>query len=264
MEWSNLVGNLEEQVLPNPCFVFGLHKCGSTLMHKMVREVCIQANIPILDIPALAFKEGIAGKDWSADESLIPIFKQSRLFLGFRFLPQVLMNPDLKIRDKKFVLLVRDPRDALVSAFFSFGGKHLSHKLPQKNSEAFLARVQNNANLDIDEYVIKHSQTNLKRMIEYRDHLDFNTGMIFRYEDIYYDKLKFLKAIFEHFSIDVDNALLARVAKKHDVRPEQEDVSKHIRKGAPGDYINKLKPETIEKLNAILSDIASSYGYDLK
>jgi len=80
MNWPELAGSSDGQALPDSYFVFGLHKCGSTLMHKMVRDVCIQSNIPILDIPALAFKEGIAGKDWSADDSLTHIFKQSRHF----------------------------------------------------------------------------------------------------------------------------------------------------------------------------------------
>lgn len=264
MKWSELAGSSDGPTLSDSCFVFGLHKCGSSLMHMMVLDVCKQANIPKLNIPGLAFDEGIAWEVWSSDDSLVPIFKQGRLFYGFRFLPEVLLNRDLNIRDKKFVLLVRDPRDALVSAYFSYGGKHLSHKMPGKNADLFLARIQKTAHLDIDDYVIRRAKGSIKRMAEYRDGLDFNKGRIFRYEDIYFDKLTFLKAIFDHFDIAVDDALLARVAAKHDVRPKQEDVSKHIRKGEPGDYVNKLKPETVEKLNTILSDVAAAYEYDLR
>jgi hypothetical protein len=264
MKWPDLVAIPDGPALPDSFFVLGLHKSGSTLMHQMVRDVCIQASISNLNIPALAFQEGIAEDVWSADNSLVPIFKQKRLFFGFRFFPQILSNPDLNIRNKKFILLVRDPRDALVSAYFSYGGMHLSHRMPGKNADLFLARIQKTAHLDIDDYVIRRAKGSIKRMAEYRDGLDFNKGRIFRYEDIYFDKLTFLKAIFDHFDIAVDDALLARVAAKHDVRPKQEDVSKHIRKGEPGDYVNKLKPETVEKLNTILSDVAAAYEYDLR
>jgi hypothetical protein len=264
VDWAEFDKNLDDASLPDSCFVFGLHKSGSTMMHKMVREVCEQAGIPGVNIPGVGFSEGVRPEEWSSDEALIPIFRRKKLFYGFRFLPSILKHPDINIREKKFVLLVRDPRDALVSQFFSYGGKHLSHKLPKKNKEAFLEQIQKNADLDIDDYVVKMAKSHIKKMASYLDSLDFSKGLIRHYEDVYYDKFKFLKEVFEYFGIDVDESILADVAKRHDVRPEQEDPTQHIRKGAPGDYLEKLKPETIRKLNGVLAEMAATYGYDLR
>lgn len=264
MNWSELDTNQDELDLADAYFVFGLHKCGSSLMHKMVRTVCDRGGIPSFDMPGLAFKEGIRPEQWATDEALVPLFKRRRVYYGFRFLPKLLLYPDLEIREKKFVLLVRDPRDALVSQFFSFGGKHLSHAMPKKNADVFLDKIQKTADLDIDEYVLEMAGPHLRKMTDYRDRLDFDKGLLRRYEDIYYDKETFLRDIFAHFGLEVPAALIKRVAEQNDVRPVEEDITRHIRKGTPGDHTEKLKPETVRQLNAIFTEIASAYGYDLE
>ena len=43
MKWSELAGSSDGPTLPDSCFVFGLNKSGSTLMHMMVHDVCEQA-----------------------------------------------------------------------------------------------------------------------------------------------------------------------------------------------------------------------------
>lgn len=86
---------------------------------------------------------------------------------------------------------------------------------------------------------------------------------IFRYEEIFFDKYSFIKDIFSHFNIPVEDKILCEVAKTNHIIPENEDPSKHIRRGIPGDYKNKLKPDTIDKLNHKLASIAEFYGYEL-
>ena len=73
----------------------------------------------------------------------------------------------------------------------------------------------------------------------------------------------FLADIFTHFNIAVESDVLDEVAARNDIRPEVEDISKHIRKGTPGDHVNKLRPETITKLNDIFCETCAFYGYDL-
>lgn len=265
MDWGEIASKLVPQGgLREPYYVFGIHKCGSTLMHKMVRSACEKAGIPVADIPAIAFHEGLLEKDWSSDETLLPIFERPLVFCGFRALPKILMHPRMHLRERRFVLLVRDPRDALVSQFFSFGGKHVSHKLPEKNKEGFLRAVQSTSELDIDEYALRLARNHLKKLAAYRENLDFSRGLVCRYEDIFFDKEGFLRDIFKHFGLEVDPEIVRVVAEENDIRPGKEDITKHIRKGTPGDYAEKLKPETIRRLNKILGGMASEYGYDLR
>lgn len=245
------------------CYAFSIHKAGSTLMHNMISEVCHFAGIPSVNIPGTLFTEGIFENAWENDEHILDLITPGRIYYGFRNLPEILLTESLRLRDKKSVLLVRDPRDALVSQYFSYGGKNISHKLPSKNQEAFVRMAQVTSHLNIDQYVLQAAENYRNKLDKYKENLNFENVLLFKYEDIYYDKISFLGEIFTHFGIPVESGLLDQIAAKYDVRPEVEDVTKHIRKGTPGDHVNKLMPETVNKLNAIFAVTCEWYGYDL-
>lgn len=232
-------------------------------MNKMIQEACQLANIPCISIADTFFRMNVPTSDWENDERLIEKITPGRIYYGFRHLPKVFLSESLRLKEKKSVLLVRDPRDAMVSQYFSFGGKYISHKTPDRNKKAFLKRLRSTAHMDIDEYVLHAATLYNERLNAYKDNLNFENVALFKYEDIYYDKGKFLGDIFTHFDIAVAPDVLKEVAAKNDVRPEVEDVSKHIRQGTPGDHMNKLHPETISKLNEIFSEACAWYGYDL-
>ncbi len=243
------------------CYAFSIHKCGSTLMHKMINQVCHEAKVPAVSIPDVLFIEGVPTEDWDADPDLVEFIGPGRIYFGFRHLPDFLLEPRIDLYGKRAVLLVRDPRDALVSAYFSFGGKHISHKLPEKNKEEFLARYMKTADLDIDQYVLQSARNHRNKLIKYKESLDFDKVLLRRYEDIYFDKRKFLEEIFDHFEIEISGDIIQRVATANDERPAEEDITKHIRKGTPGDHREKLRPETITALNNLFREISGWYGY---
>lgn len=257
-----LKGRMPAQSDFSPVFAFSIHKAGSTLMHQMINDVCQLAGIPAVTIPDILFLEGYMDT-WQADERLAELIQPGRVYYGFRFLPSFLASENVRLCEKKSVLLVRDPRDALVSEYFSFGGKYVSHQQPEKNVENFIKNIMKTADLDIDAYVLQSADVHFSKLLEYKNGLDFNNVLLRRYEEIFFDKESFLRDIFTHFELAVDGQIIKKVAKNHDVRPQKEDPSKHIRKATPGDHREKLKPETIDKLNTVFSDICKEYGYDL-
>lgn len=232
-------------------------------MHAMIGAVCNKAGIPAVSIPDLLFSYGIADAQWSNDASLAPAFDRNLLYFGFRYLPPVLMSPGLQTRARRFALLVRDPRDALVSQYFSFGRKAGSHARPAHNPEALEKRLAAIEDKPIDTYVLEMAPALARKLEAYRDSLDFSLGLLRRYEDVYFDKETFLAEIFGHFGIAVPRDIIAEVARANDVRPEKEDDSKHIRKGTPGDHAEKLRPETIARLNDTFREVGAFYGYAL-
>ncbi|AXI44590.1 hypothetical protein C1J03_00225 [Sulfitobacter sp. SK012] len=246
-----------------PCYAFSVHKSGSTLMHSMIDAVCRVEKIPAVTLPDIMFNLGETGIDWMSDPELLPIFQKRWLYYGFRNFPKILETPEAEIGTKKFVLLVRDPRDSLVSQYFSYGRKDGSHASPKKNPAAYHKKMQEIEDKEIDKYVTAAAPPLRRKLLKYSENLNFELGMLRRYEDIYYDKQTFLSDIFDHFGIRADPQTIARVAQRHDVRPAQEDDSKHIRKGTPGDHREKLRPETIEVLNDTFRDIGAFYGYRL-
>ncbi len=264
MNYHEIFSQLPEQ---NPaletCFAFSVHKCGSTLMNNMIAAVCRKADIPAVSLPGILFAQGIKDADWRRDYGLLPAFERQLLFYGFRYLPEILADPASGMLDKRFVLLVRDPRDALVSEYFSYGKKSGSHVLPGKNAKGFAEQFQSETDKTIDDYVIEVSGGILAKFETYRDTLDFDLGLVRRYEDVFFDKETFLGEIFEHFGLSVGGNIIRNVARAHDIRPEQEDETQHIRKGTPGDHREKLKPQTIETLNDMFREVGGFYGYGL-
>jgi len=245
------------------CFAFSVHKSGSTMLGKMVREVCKRRDIPAASVPNLLFSEGVPVRDWKDDQKLAPAFTKEILYYGFRFLPPMMCAPGVALRKSRFVLLVRDPRDALVSQYFSFGKTSGSHVLPKKNAEAYTATRESLPERSIDEYVVQISRQLCNKLVDYRDNLNFDLGLMRRYEDVFFDKATFLGEIFTHFGVDVPPGVIAKVAENHDIRPEKEDETRHIRKGTPGDHREKLKPETIATLNDTFREIGAFYGYEM-
>ena len=254
---------LKHQGAFEECYALSIHKAGSTLMHKMIAETCNIAKVPAISIPDTLFKEGIFEKDWGDDKEIVKLIGPGRIYYGFRNLPNVLLDGTVNLKSRKCVLLIRDPRDALVSQYFSFGGKHISHKLPDKNADVFLSHANSTAGLDIDDYVLQLAKNHLNKLINYKDNLDFNNVLLRKYEEIYFDKKGFLSDIFDHYGISVDSDIISYVAERNDVRPAKENINNHIRKGKPGDHKEKLKPDTIGKLNDIFNEVCAWYGYDL-
>lgn len=244
------------------CFAFSIHKAGSSLMNQMISEACSIAGIPAANIPSALFKAGIPDKVWNADSDLPRLVVPGRIYYGFRYLPDMLLDPTLRLREKRSVLLVRDPRDALVSQFFSFDRRHGSHRPPDNNQETFRHAVKND-DIGIDEYVVRFAANHLDKLNVYLEQLDFGMVLLRRYEEVYFDKLKFLTDIFSHFEIEVPGSVIGHVAATNDIRPAREDPRRHVRKGEPGDHRLKLRPETIIKLNKLFGATCVHYGYDL-
>ena len=262
MTYDSIMSQLPQQESAfASCFAFSIHKCGSSMMHSMIAAVCKQMDLPAISLPDTFFQNGILEDTWANDPEVLPMFSKNLLYFGFRWLPPIFLNGNFDFRDKRFVLLVRDPRDALVSQYFSYGRKAASHVLPKNNPEAYQAVLASMGDSEIDEYVIRAAGGIKRKFISYQTALDFDLGLLRRYEDIYFDKETFLREIFTHFGMDIPPDIIARVAKSNDIRPAQEDETKHIRKGTPGDHAEKLRPETIARLNDIFRDVGAFYGY---
>lgn len=244
-------------------FAFSIHKGGSTLMFNMIRDACAATNVPAISFPDLFFREGIFDHEWRNDRQLLEYVVPGRIYYGFRYLPEVLRDPVVQLRHRKSVLLVRDPRDALVSQYYSWGRHDKSHRLPDKNQEKWQSALNGAGQLSIDDYVLQSAPMYLKRFTVYQEHLFSDNLLLRRYEEVYYDKQRFLRDIFGHLQLAVDDTVISQVAARHDIRPTEEDPSNHIRQGAPGDHRRKLRPETINRLNNQFRDVCRGYGYDL-
>jgi hypothetical protein len=162
------------------------------------------------------------------------------------------------------VLMVRDPRDVLTSMYYSVAYSHAVPDATGNKRAKFIKRREHTQQIDIDQFVLENAES--ERAI-YQRYLDEYVGKIpalylTRYEEMTADFDTWFNGLLDHCRLKVSPDLKARLyAEAESIRPAAENVKAHIRKGLPGDYLNKLKSETIEKLNLIFGNVLQGFQY---
>ncbi len=241
-------------------FIFGIHKCGSTLINKIFSDICNHIKVPCIAMPFLAFQQGIPDEIWSKSETLNSIVIDGYCYRAFRGYPLFLKQNKL-IHQRRKILLVRDPRDAIVSGYFSFAN---SHRPPGEGPalEAFLQKREHLKTIDIESYAIKHSIQVKLEFNRYNRHLKKDSLLkVYRYEDIIFDKVNWITDMLKFLNLSLNSNSVLKIATKHDIVPSSENVNQHIRKVKPGDYQDKLSSQCIAKINETLSDVLARYSY---
>lgn len=140
--------------------------------------------------------------------------------------------------------LIRDPRDVLVSDYFSRRNTHKVVDTPHK--------------IEMRKYLQEHSlEEGLLYML---DHCTFfkqiqgwkiserENILDIKYEDLILDEKKVFKKILNHMNISITDKKLDGIISKCTFKtlsggrePGQEDINSHFRKGISGDWKNYMK-----------------------
>ena len=244
--------------LTHSCFAFSLHKAGSSLLTKMLMQYCTLTNISFIDLPRMIEKNDLDIDQIEIDSVDQPIFESGYCLLGWRHFPPFLRHHNFS--KSKNILLVRDPRDRLVSLYFSM---LKSHYVPNKGyiRNILLASRKATEELTIDEFVISYIPEVITQWNRYHEFLDHRTTKIYRYEDVIYRKEEWLIDIVNYFEFPYDQKTIEKVSIENDIRPEAERPNEHIRQVKPGNYNLHLKKETIQKINRELGGYLMRYDY---
>ncbi len=244
--------------LPEPtprqksAYLFAYAKSGSTLMDNMISDYCRQVGTACFSLFGQAFAQGIRTSDVRSD-ALVCFRPEGFVYSGFRHYPQF----TLPLENETIVLLVRDPRDMLVSLYFSIAK---SHVIPKGNAK-FKAEREQAVQQSIDEFVTQRADGYLRQFRRYEKQLDKLNVRVYRYEDVIYDKGPWLRDMVRVIGLPEKPDLIGSIASRFDVVPEQEQEAQHIRQVHPGNHRRKLKPETISKINQTLEPFLSAHGY---
>ena len=250
-----------ELIIPAPAaidsfFIFSLHKAGSTLLNNILEKCCIYNEIPYVNFPGECFKRGIPFLE--VDQDTIDYFEsRGYCYGGFRLLTPLFKDFDF-VPYKK-IYLIRDPRDIVVSFYYSM---LKSHPIPKEGalSEKIKESRERLMNVDINDYVLKLAPVILER-IEGMQQVSQERMKLYRYEDIIFKKKEWIKDMMAFLDLDLKEVQIDKIISKHDIIPAKEDQSKHIRKVTPGDHKEKLNKNTIEELNRIFHKPLVKYGY---
>ena len=259
LELVSSAGRSYRVTLPPPTsdmpsgYAFAYWKSGSTLLDHMLQAYCNLTGVAYFSLFGQAFAQGITTSHVTQDAQRC-FLPNGYVYSGFRHYPVF----ELEIGPRQpVVLLVRDPRDMLVSLYFS---TTKSHVIPEGEENLAAGRRLSLAQ-SIDEFALEKCPLYTNAQRRYATRLAGKAVRIFRYEDVIFRKEEWMAELVYFLGLPYRRRFVSRVAAQFDVIPQEEDATKHIRKVSPGDYREKLKLETIRGLNDRLAPFLSAYGY---
>lgn len=245
----------------NGIFVHALHKSASMFLYKLFKDLSRERKIAYFSIN---------------DRHSELIQFNSKIKTGFCWCPERSFDivgqtyPNLSKIYRIFQL--RDPRDILVSQYFSIGWIHPTEEWSDRKK-----KIRDYVrSLTIDEYVLRAAEKEtigmagrpLKSM--YEPILDITKSdrpeiIIVKYEEMISNYKNWLSKVIKPFNFfrTIEPLILQKYYLKYRqefVAPLQENLT-HKRKITPGDYREKLKPKTIEQLNEIFKNILVKFNY---
>lgn len=246
-----------------PRFCLGVRKSGSTMLNRIILQLARRNRCHAVDIPGTFFRNGYRVQHWEQAD-LSPLIGPGNVYVGFRNFPRTLLDFPA-FREARKVFMFRDPRDALVSQYFSDA---YSHTLPAKNTEQgkkgaaeFETKRKEALQTEIDEYVIRHARSMANTMLAYAPMLDDPTCLQLRYEEYIFQKRRLIYKTLQHFDWTALPGQVDAVLKLVDDVPSTEDKTRFVRRVIPGDHSNKLKSETIARLNNIMRECMHVFDY---
>jgi len=235
-------------------FVFSLPKSGSTLLNNIIRDICFDKNIPCIDITRDSYNYGIRPKDISTQDINSLIYDRGYAYIGFRRLFDI-----SNLHKYRKILLVRDPKDVLVSLYFSH---KYSHTVPNNDNATQLlnSRREKALNMEINAFVIEKSKI-YSGLYEKYMNMQKENLKVYRYEDVIYEKVEWVNDMCIFLDIDIESSDIKNVVSKFDIIPAAEKLTAHIRQVHPENYKKHLTNETISFLNKQFDKISQAFGY---
>jgi len=246
-------------------FALGMRKCGSSLFYTIVEWLCNYNGAGYLGLPEQLFEQNFTFEQLGTSPAFPALFRDGWIYGGSRDLPPFLSELDFFQRRRK-LLLVRDPRDALVSEYFSVA---FSHSLPPVSTaaergmrEKILDRRQAAQAQTADTFVLQNSHHKyVQHLASFLRLKDDPLLTVYRYEDVVLDKRPWITDIAKRLNLALPQHLLEDILTEVDVVPSEERPTAHVRRVVPGDHLEKLSPGTIEELNSCFGDFLHAFGY---
>ncbi len=162
--------------------------------------------------------------------------------------------PECGAEKDRYILHLRDPRDVLVSMYYSWSYSH-----PGVN-DAYREQLREQG---VNDFALSESAALYDKYALYvSDYLPLPQTTLLKYEDFVGNRPMWLRAFLGAAGVDPDQGYYKRIARQNPAaNVREEDVYAHIRKAEPGDYLDKLNTETIATLNRQWDAILGALEY---
>jgi len=243
---------------------FSFNKAATQYVRTILMRIAIENEMDPVRFHNFAFNTEFPYLDQLSEEELL---EYQHLFKSTGYLYTVFGGmiegiPNLEMY--KVILITRDLRDLLVSEYFSTVYSHpLSSSSGDKHNK-FIEKRNRASKSSIDEYVISQCDRIYAKFLRYQTLLvdQYDNVYISKYEDMISDFGIWLKNLINYCELDVSEKLFQQLLKENEnKKPKSENIHKHLRKGQPGDYLEKLNSDTIQLINKKFDPILTKFGY---
>ena len=248
-------GNISDGVGKHSIYFFSTHKCASTFLNSLAKNLADFENKRHIDIETYLATNPQKRDELYASKSFCEhILSRKGYYFGvFRYPFLHLPHPT----NQKIVLVLRDPRDILTSQYFSIAYSH-----PLLTSK-FIQKRKNALEIGIDRHVIEMSDRFLNTYNGYlKNYIGRNDVLLVKYEDMVSDFGNVLVKILDFIEHPEKAKALSYWTSNNPFVINGENAARHRRKITPGDHKEKLKNETISFLNEKFKYILQSLGYN--
>lgn len=229
---------------------FTTRKCASTFLARLFRSLN-RRHLELLYLDLAAYT-------WETRNEPVVEFVRARA--GSLFLDKGIFYGPLRFyvdtshltMARRFAML-RDPRDVIVSDYFSVRYSHRP-AASRSRSSGLQERRNQVAGYSVEEYALAAAPYYRAIFDEYR--LNLPRECVLTYEEMWRDFDGWLDSFAGLLGIHLDHDERSRCeALFHQGQSSGEDAQRHRRKGTPGDYAEKLSAEVAAELTAQFSDI---------
>ena len=243
---------------------FSINKAATQYVQGVLKEAVGEVGMKHINLPGIGFRTDMPYLDQITAQEMQ---QYQYLFRDTGYLYSVFggMVENIPHLEKfKIVLFIRDPRDILVSDYFSTAHSHvLPSKYSNKRGE-FKEKRRITLQQSIDDYAIQECDTFSHVFERYIEHLISSEQPyhLTRYEDMILDFDGWLYELVDYCEIELSDTARQTLINNHSKRkPKGENKHKHYRKGKSGDYLEKLKPATIDYINSKFEPYLKEFGY---
>jgi hypothetical protein len=240
-----------------------VRKCGSSITNNICRAIAAVNERCFVDVGHTLFMNNFALDDWQRDPALSAIIRPGVIYGGFRVAPIGLLEDPLFV-DAPKIVMIRDPRDALVSHYYSIA---YSHPIPPPTgaydevTKRLLDARKKAAATGVRQFAVANARSLARTFEAYAPVLSMPNVVLAKYEDYILRKPALIDLLAHHFDLKVSEKGVRDILGWADVLPDQENERAFVRQVLPGDHLRKLDRTTIAKLNTILAGPLRRFEY---
>jgi hypothetical protein len=235
-----------------------MHKAASSYVGDVLSKVFASQGYATVDITSEAFAAGEDEVDFLRRHQ--GRLSRPRTFHGpFRTdaAAVVAETPGLKV-----VLHIRDPRDCVVSMYYSSAFSHIEPG-PGPVRDSFLAQREIFRSWSVEEFALEGLRRGYRALGLMRNIMESRTDAVLsRYENLVTDFEGWLKDLADRIALPLNRGVLNELvaSAEFDV---VEDPFRHKRQVTPGDFRRKLSKRVQDRLTEAFREDLEYFGYPL-